>query len=151
MYEHRCLENINKLYKSAGKCDDQQKYKVILEAYIVSTPEGLVDNILMDVSTSGTLKNPSARKSRSRFLALLDIIQKNECTQNGSSKKKRYYIWTVSALWYISNRHRGHTKLHENFKQALYNCTLHHTCFVQSPIDNCWHRVSIDGHTKKNL
>ena len=27
MYEHICLENIKKLYKSAGKCDDQQKRK----------------------------------------------------------------------------------------------------------------------------
>ena len=23
MYEHRCLENINKFYTSAGKCDNQ--------------------------------------------------------------------------------------------------------------------------------
>ena len=81
------MENINKLYKSAGKCDDQQKYKVILEAYMVSTPEGLVDNILMDVSTSGTLKNPSARKSRSRFLALLDIIQETNVRKMGAAKK----------------------------------------------------------------
>ena len=25
LYEHRCLENINKLYKYAGRCDDQQQ------------------------------------------------------------------------------------------------------------------------------
>ena len=24
MYEHRCLVNINKLYKISGKCDDQK-------------------------------------------------------------------------------------------------------------------------------
>ena len=24
LYEHRCLENIQKIYKSDGKCDDQQ-------------------------------------------------------------------------------------------------------------------------------
>ena len=32
MYEHRCLENIKKLYKSDSKCDNQQQYKAILEA-----------------------------------------------------------------------------------------------------------------------
>ena len=30
---------IKKLYKYAGKCDDQQKYKAILEEEIFSTPE----------------------------------------------------------------------------------------------------------------
>ena len=40
MYEHRCLENIKKLYKSAGKCHYQHQYKAIIEASIVSTPEG---------------------------------------------------------------------------------------------------------------
>ena len=38
-YEHRCLEKINKLYKYAGKFNDQQQYKAILEAAIVYTPE----------------------------------------------------------------------------------------------------------------
>ena len=32
MYEHRFLENIKKIYKSSGKCDDQQQYKAIIEA-----------------------------------------------------------------------------------------------------------------------
>ena len=41
MYEDICLEKIRKLYKSSSKCDDQQKYKAILEAEIVSTPEEL--------------------------------------------------------------------------------------------------------------
>ena len=39
LYEHRRLENINKLYKSSGKCDDQQHYKAILETTMVSTSE----------------------------------------------------------------------------------------------------------------
>ena len=44
IYEHKYLENIKKLYKQAGKCDDQQQFKDILEAYIVSTPERFTDN-----------------------------------------------------------------------------------------------------------
>ena len=45
IYEHKCLENIKKLYKQYGKCDDQQKFKDILEASMVSTPEGFTYNI----------------------------------------------------------------------------------------------------------
>ena len=39
IYEHKCLGNIKKLYKQAGKCNDQQQFKYILEASMVSTPE----------------------------------------------------------------------------------------------------------------
>ena len=44
LYEHKCLQKINKLYKHYGKCDDQQQFKGILEADMVSTPEGFTDN-----------------------------------------------------------------------------------------------------------
>ena len=30
MYEHICLENIKKLYKYAGKFDDQHQYKAVI-------------------------------------------------------------------------------------------------------------------------
>ena len=38
LYEHKCLENNNKLYKQSGKCDNQQQFKDILEDNMVSTP-----------------------------------------------------------------------------------------------------------------
>ena len=38
-FEHKCLQKINKVYKHSGKYDDQQKFKVILEADMVYTPE----------------------------------------------------------------------------------------------------------------
>ena len=43
IYEHKCLENKKKLYKRSGKCDDQQQFKDIIEADMVSTPEGLTN------------------------------------------------------------------------------------------------------------
>ena len=48
IYEHKCLENNNKLYKQSGKCDNQQQFKDILEGAMVSTP-GLfiMHNILL--------------------------------------------------------------------------------------------------------
>ena len=49
IYEHRCLENIKKLYKSSDKFYDQQQYKFILEEAMVLNTEGLMDSSLMDV------------------------------------------------------------------------------------------------------
>ena len=43
-FEHRCMNNIKKIYQHAGKCDDQKNLKDILEAAILSTPEGVTDN-----------------------------------------------------------------------------------------------------------
>ena len=41
IFEHRCLQNINKLYQHDGKCDGQQQLKYVLEVAMVSTPGGL--------------------------------------------------------------------------------------------------------------
>ena len=43
-FEHRCMNNIKKIYQHAGKCDDQQNLKYIIDATILSTPEGVIDN-----------------------------------------------------------------------------------------------------------
>ena len=39
-FEHRCMNNIKKIYQHIGKCDDQQNLKDILEAALLSTTEG---------------------------------------------------------------------------------------------------------------
>ena len=67
IYEHKCLENIKKVYKQAGKCDDQQQFKDILEAAMVSTPEGFTNNSPIYPMTSLPIKKPSARKSLCLF------------------------------------------------------------------------------------
>ena len=43
-FEHRCMNNIKNLYQHAGKCDDQQNLKDIIDAAIISTPEVVTDN-----------------------------------------------------------------------------------------------------------
>ena len=43
-FEHRCMNNIKKIYQHAGKCDDQQNLKNIIDSAILSTPEGVTDN-----------------------------------------------------------------------------------------------------------
>ena len=73
IYEHRCLENIKNLCKSSGKHDDQQQYKAILEAAMVSTTEIFTDNSPISSTQYGTLKKSSARKPLRQFLELLDV------------------------------------------------------------------------------
>ena len=43
---------------------------------MVSTPEGITNNIPMDVGMSGTMMNTITRKSISQFCALLDFKKK---------------------------------------------------------------------------
>ena len=43
-FEHRCINNIKKIYQHAGKCDAQQNLKDIIDATILSTPEGITDH-----------------------------------------------------------------------------------------------------------
>ena len=73
LYEHKYLENIKKLYKQAGKCDDQQKFNNIIEAAMVSTPEGFTYNSTISPRTSTPVKKLSARKSLCMFTNVLDV------------------------------------------------------------------------------
>ena len=43
-FEHRCMNNIKNVNQHAGKCDDQQDLKDIIDAAILYTPEGITDN-----------------------------------------------------------------------------------------------------------
>ena len=62
MYEHKCMENINKLYKSAGICENQQHYKSIILETISSTLEGLTNNIMMSPVPFVTVKKSHCKK-----------------------------------------------------------------------------------------
>ena len=79
IYEHKCLENIKKLYKQAGKCDNQQQFKDIIEAAIVSTPEGFNDSSTISPRTSTPVNKPSAQKSLYLFTNALGV--KNTATR----------------------------------------------------------------------
>ena len=72
-FEHRCMNNIKKIYQHAGKCDDQHNLKDIIDAAILSTPEGFTDNSPNVHMTSIPVKKPSARKSLSLFTNILAV------------------------------------------------------------------------------
>ena len=57
LYEHKCLENIKKLHKQTGKCDDQIQLKYIIEADMVSTSEGFTNDSHISPMTSTPVKN----------------------------------------------------------------------------------------------
>ena len=58
-FEHRYMNKIKKIYQHAGKCDDQQNLKDIIDADIISTPEGVTDNSPNVHMTSTPVKNCS--------------------------------------------------------------------------------------------
>ena len=75
-FEHKGMNNIEKIYQHAGKCDDQNNLKGIIDATIVSTLEGVKDNS-PDVTMKSTPgKKPSAGKSLCLFSNTLDVKPK---------------------------------------------------------------------------
>ena len=57
------MNNIKNIYQHAGKCDDQQNFKDIVDADMLSTPEGVIDNSPNVPMISTPVKKPSASKS----------------------------------------------------------------------------------------
>ena len=43
-FEHKCMNNLKNIYQYAGKWDDQQNLKDIIDAAMVSNTEGVIDN-----------------------------------------------------------------------------------------------------------
>ena len=57
------MNNLKKIYQHAGKCDDQQNLKDILEADLLTTTEGFIDKIPNVHKPSTPVKKLSDRKS----------------------------------------------------------------------------------------
>ena len=89
-FEHRYMNNIKKIYHHAGKCDDQQNLKDIIDAAILSNPEGVTDNIPNVHMTSTPVKKPSARKSLCLFTDILNVKPKTDkrCFVAAKSRRK---------------------------------------------------------------
>ena len=70
------MKNIKNIYQHKGKCDDQHNLKDIIDAAILSTPEGVTDNSPNVQMASKPVKKPSARKSLCLFTNILDVQPK---------------------------------------------------------------------------
>ena len=93
------MNNIKKIYQHAGKCDDQQNLKGIIDAAILSTPEGVTDNSPNVHMESKPVKKPSARKSLCLFTNILDVNPKTAKRRFVAAKSKRKSMKVCNSLW----------------------------------------------------
>ena len=85
-YEHKCLNNIKNIYQHAVKCDYQQNLKDVIDAYMVSTPEGVIDDSPNVPMTSTPVKKPSDIKSLCLFTNIFDVKKKTAKRRIGAAK-----------------------------------------------------------------
>ena len=82
------FEQHKKIYQHAGKCDDQQNLKDILDAVMVSTPKVVIDNSPNVPMTSTPVNKPSDSKSLCLFTNILGVKPKNSKTSYCGCKIK---------------------------------------------------------------
>ena len=83
------MNNIKNIYQHAGKCDDQQSIKDIIEAALLSNPEGFTDNSTNVPMLSTPVKKPSARKSLCLFTNILYVKKKTAERRFVAAESKR--------------------------------------------------------------
>ena len=98
-FEHKFMNNIKKIYQHAGKCEDQQNLKNILDTAMVSNPEVVTNNSPNVPMTSTPVKKPSDRKSLCLFTNLLDVKNKTPKRRIVSAKSKRRSMKVGTIPW----------------------------------------------------
>ena len=93
------MNNIKKIYQHAIKCDDQQNLKDILEAALLSTPEGFTDNSPNVHMISTPVKKSNARKSLCLFTNILDVQPKTAKHRFIAEKSRRKSMKVCISLW----------------------------------------------------
>ena len=107
------MNNTKKIYQHAGECDDQQNLKDIIDAAILSTPEGVIDNSPNVHMKSKPVKKPSARKSLCLFTNILDVHPKTAKRRFVAAKSRRKSIKVCNILWTKKKKRKGHSKINE--------------------------------------
>ena len=115
-----------KVNKSAGKCDDKQQYKAMIEAAMIYNTEKFSDISPMSSEQYVPVKQPCARKSLCQFIETLGVKPKTELYRLYDSKLKRKVIRSVSMLWSSIKKLRSHTKINERAERALYKWIIQH-------------------------
>ena len=142
------LKTSKNLYKQSGKCEDQQQFKFIIEADMVSTHEGFTGDSPIYSSTSTPVKKPHARKSLCLFTNILDVKKKTATRRVGASKSKFKAIKYGNTPWALKQNRKVNSKINEQIKKCLYNWIVHHSQVVQSPIINNFLKVKMNGYTE---
>ena len=97
------MNNTKNIYQHEGKCDDQQNLKDIIDADIISTPEGVTDNSPNVHMTSTPVKKSSARKSMCIFTNILDGKPTTAKRRFVAAKSKRKAMKMCNSLWKKKN------------------------------------------------
>ena len=92
------MNNIKKIYQHAGKCDDQQNLKDIIDAAILSNPEGVTDNSPNVNLTSTPVKKPSDRKSVCLFTNILYVKPKTHKCRFVAARSRRKSMKVCNSL-----------------------------------------------------
>ena len=93
-FEHRCMNNIINIYQHAGKCDDQQNIKDIIDVAKLSNKEVVTEDSPNVPMISTPVKNLSARKSLCLFTKILDVKPKTEkCCFVAENPNKKPWKW----------------------------------------------------------
>ena len=106
IYEHKCLENIRRLYKQAGKYDNQQQFKDIIEAAMVYTPEGFTKNSPISPMKPTPVKKIISKKPLCMFTNILDV-KKTAYHRVGADKSKRKVIKYGNTPWALKKSEKG--------------------------------------------
>ena len=101
------MNNIKKIYQHAGKSDDQQNLKDIIDAAILSTPEGVTDNSPNVHMASTPIKKPSSRKSLYLFTNILDFQPKTAKRRFVAAKSRRKAMKVCNRPWTKQNNEKG--------------------------------------------
>ena len=94
-------------------CDKQQKFKDIIEAAIVSTPEVFTNNSIKSPMISTPVKKPSARKSLFIFTNILYVKNKTATHQVGASKSRRKSIKSGTTPWALKPKRKLNSKIND--------------------------------------
>ena len=90
---------MKKIYQHAGKCDDQKNLKDIIDAAMVSTPQGVTDNSTSVPLISTPVKKGSARKSLCLFTNILDVKPKTVKRRIVAANSKRRPMRVGTSQW----------------------------------------------------
>ena len=91
------MNNIKTINQNAGKCDDQQNLKYIIDNAILSNPEGFTYNSPNVHMTSTPVKKLNARKSLCLFTNILDVQPNTakHCFLAAKSRRKAIKVCNI--------------------------------------------------------
>ena len=150
-FEHKCMNNTQKRYKHAGKCDDQHNLKDIIDAARVSTPKGFTDNSNNVSMMSTPVKNQVLGNHCVYSPTYWMLNQKTAKRRIVSVKSKCIATKVGTSQWTNKIKQKGHPKINEWIKCNLYAWITCHPQVVLSPISNDCLKVVLDDQSEPQL